>query len=187
MSQDTGKDTSKQQDNASQDNVDALKKEKAELLKEVMAKKEKLEAYEKKAEQDKQNQLAEQGKYKELIEQLTPKVQRLDKVMPVLEKIYELEVADIPEDKRELIPTGDVETRLEWVKTAKSKGLFKTESEKKQPPAPSIQSKSSQGTVTSAEYLTWGKDDVRVTKLPLADQKVWLEHQRAKQQAPRWV
>lgn len=181
MSQETGKEKSEQKDTVSQDTVDALKKEKADLLKEVMSKKEKLEAYEKKAEQDKQTQLAEQGKYKELIEQLTPKVQRFEKVMPVLEKLYEFEVADVPEDKRDLIPQGDIETRLEWVKTAKSKGLFKTEKDEKKPPVGSVQSKNSV-IPGAAEYLTWDKYDPRVTKLPLADQAKWLAHQRAKAQ-----
>lgn len=186
MSQETGKEAPEKQGNVSQETVDALKKEKSDLLKEVMAKKEKLEAFEKKAEQEKQTQLAEQGKYKELIDQLTPKVQRFDRVMPILEKLYDLEVKDVPEDKRELIPQGDVETRLEWLKTAKSKGFFKTE-QPKQPPAGSVQSKTNALPEGAAEYLTWDKNDPRVTRLPIADQRKWLDHQKSQKQASGWV
>lgn len=186
MSQETGKETPEKQGNVSQETVDALKKEKADLLKEVMQKKEKLEAYEKQAEKDKQAQLAEQGKYKELLNELTPKVERFNRVMPVLEKLYELEVKDVPEDKRELIPQGDVETRLEWLKTAKSKGFFKTEQPKQQP-AGSVQSKTNALPEGAAEYLTWDKNDPRVTRLPIADQRKWLDHQRSQKKVSGWV
>jgi len=187
MSQETGKEKETEKQVAvSQETVDALKKEKADLLKEVMATKEKLGNFEKKAEQDKQTQLAEQGKYKELLESLTPKVQRFEKLMPVIEKLYEAEVADVPEDKRELIPQGDVETRLDWLRSAKSKGLFKTQEPEKKPPVSSVQSKAS-AVPGSAEYLTWDKNDPRVTRLPIADQAKWLAHQKSKSQSASWV
>lgn len=181
MSQETGKDP-KDNKGDQQETVESLKTklqaandEKAALLKETMGRKEKLEQLEKEKQKEADARLAEQGKYKELYESLNPKAQRLDALLPKLENLYELEVKDVPEDKRDLIPSGDVETRLEWVRTAKAKGLFTKEHEKKNP-ANSVQSKTSSLPGGMPEFVLWEPSDPRVAGLSLADMKIWKDY-----------
>lgn len=50
-----------------------------------------------------------------------PQVQSLQEV---LEKFYEAEIADVPEEKRDIIPDLPLKDKLIWLKNAKSKGVF---------------------------------------------------------------
>ena len=182
MSQENGKETPEKKGNDSQETVESLKAklqksedEKATLLKETMSRKEKLEALEKEKNKEKENALAEQGKYKELYDSVMPKIQRFDALVPRLEKIYETEIQDIPEDKRDLIPQGNVEEKLEWVRNAKSKGIFGAQ---KQAPANSLQSKTNGHMPGTPEFVSWQSNDPRLTKLSTAEFVLWKQHNR---------
>lgn len=54
-----------------------------------------------------------------------------DKLVAGIKELLDAELADIPEDKRDLIPALDELGKLRWLQNAKKKGVFRTE-----PPAP---------------------------------------------------
>lgn len=70
-----------------------------------------------------QEQLAK-GEHQKVIDALKPKAERAEALEAALQTYYEAELAGVPEDKRGLIPDGDVTTRLDWLKKAKTAGLF---------------------------------------------------------------
>ena len=160
--------------------IEGLEKEKRVLLHETMDRKEKLRKLETEKTEAEQRQLAEQGKYKELSESMTPKVKRLEQLEPVLNEIYDLEIADIPEDKRDLIPNGNIEEKLKWVKQAKAKNLFgtaKEEPKKKLPPGSEGGKPNQDGSLP--EFTGWTADDPRLTSLSTDQYLVWKKHNRA--------
>ena len=156
------------------------------LVKEAMEKKEHIRKLEesRKAEEDKH--LKDQNKFKELFEQASPTLERFKKLEPMLNTMLETEVAEIPEDKRELIPQfSTVEEKLLWVRNAKTKGLFVAspalDPKTGKPivpaktPASSVQSKT-QTSETAQEFLSYGADDARLQKLSLNDYRLWKQH-----------
>jgi len=181
MSQETGKEktaeqTEKQPSELEQ-KVKALEQEKAELLKETMSRKEKLREYEDKMKQTEEAKLKEQGHYKELLEKVSPQAEKFEKWQPRVEKMLELELAEVPEDKRDLVPGfQDSFEKLEWVKNAKSKGLFGSPQPKK--PANSIQSKGSESPGNLPDFVTWSSDDDRLAKLTPNEYQIWKGHNR---------
>lgn len=142
-----------------------------ETTKESIERKEKLRAAEKEKADREQHRLAEDGKFKELVDTLKPKAERADALETALKGYFDLEVADISEDQRSLIPVGPVDTQLSWLKNAKAKGLF---GKPKEAPADSAQGKKGDG--NTPEYLSWAPTDPRITKLPPADYARWKTH-----------
>jgi len=167
--------------------IEALEKENAALLKETIAKKEQIRDLEAKKTVEEQERLKEQNKWKELYEGILPKAKRLEELEPVLTTLLEQEIADIPEDKRELIPNFDKpEQRLSWVKNAKIKGLFKTTEQGKTQPASTVQSKV-QTDGTLPDYVSWASNDPRLTKLTLQEFQIWKRHnQKSAQGIKGW-
>lgn len=92
--------------------------EKAEDLKGALAKAKSIE----------DASLTEQQRTAKLLEELTPKAKRADTLSATLTKFLAAEEAAIPEAKRgllDLAPLSDnPEARLEWIATAKARGLF---------------------------------------------------------------
>lgn len=159
--------------------VDSLQKEKRELLHETMDRKEKLRAFEKKQQEAEETRLKEEGKFKELVGTLEPKAKRLETLEPVLTELLTLEIADIPEDKRDLIPSFEYpEQKLKWVKQAKSKGLFAGTTPPGKPPVPPSDQRPPGSGATPPEFVTWGPNDPRLTSLKPDEYKVWKEHNR---------
>lgn len=66
------------------------------------------------------------GEHQKVIDDLKPKAERAAALEATLQTYYDAEIADIPEDRRDLIPDGDVTAKLAWVKNAKAKGVFGT-------------------------------------------------------------
>lgn len=66
------------------------------------------------------------GEFQKVIDDLKPKAERMTALEAALKTYLDAEIADIPEDKRDFIPQGDVTTTLAWVKQAKAAGLFGT-------------------------------------------------------------
>lgn len=155
--------------------VDGLAEEKRELLHETMSRKEKLRQLEQDKSTAEELTLKEQNKYKELYEKSEPRMKRLDTVDSVLNQIYEAELQTIPEDKRDVVPTGNVEDSLLWIKTAKSKGLFEVPKHEEPKPNPSIQSKTNtEG--QPADFLSWSANDPKLTSLTQAQYAAWKRH-----------
>lgn len=67
----------------------------------------------------------EAGEFQKIIDSLKPKVERVEALEKALKAYLDAEIADIPEDMRSLVPEGDVTAQLNWVKQAKTAGLFK--------------------------------------------------------------
>lgn len=151
------------------------------LVKEAMEKKEQLRKLEENKKTEEEKLLKEQNKFKELYEQASPKLERLNKLEPMLNQMLDTEVAEVPEDKRELIPQFQtVEEKLLWVRNAKVKGLFtpsKSAKDEKKAPASSVQSKS-QTDDTSPEFLSIQANDARLQKLSLSEYQQWKAHNR---------
>jgi len=89
---------------------------------------EKLEKFEAAQAEAAEKAAAEKGEFKELYEKLKAdsesKDSRVTAMAETLTKMLEAETANIPEEYRALIPTGDVTTALEWIATAKTAKLF---------------------------------------------------------------
>lgn len=152
-----------------------LEKENSNLLKETLAKKELIRDLETKKQTEEQERLKEQNKYKELYESTIPKSKRLEELEPVFTTLLESEIAEIPEDKRDLIPNFDKpEQKLLWVRNAKSKGLFGTQKETVKIPG-TVQSKVNTD-ATSPEFLSWAASDNRLTTLSMPDFQKWKQH-----------
>lgn len=64
------------------------------------------------------------GEHEQIIADLKPKAERAAALEASLQTYLDAEIADIPDDKRDLIPDGDVTEKLRWVKNAKAKGVF---------------------------------------------------------------
>lgn len=71
-----------------------------------------------------EDEAKKRGDYDKLINDLKPKAARAAELEATLREYLDAEIADIPEDKRDLIPEGDIAAQLRWVKAAKAKGLF---------------------------------------------------------------
>lgn len=156
--------------------IEKIENEKRELLHETMDRKDKLRKLEKEKEDAENARLKEEGKIKELLDKVQPKADRLDKLEPILNNLFDLEIADIPEEKRDVIPQFQhVEEKLQWVKNAKAKGVFGAP--KKETPAGSHNSKPNQeGSLP--EFVSWAANDPRLQKLTLAEYQVWKQHNR---------
>lgn len=182
MSQETGKEAVKETPKLTVEELttklEAAEKEKAELLKETMSRKEKLKELETKNQKAEEARLTEEGKFKELFEKANPKLERLNSLLPVLENIFNLEIQDIQEDKRELIPNLDIEKKIEWVKRAKSKGLFGAVKEEKKAPVGSVQSKTAANPAGLPEFASWPATDPRVGSLKPGEYEIWKKHNR---------
>lgn len=72
----------------------------------------------------------EKGEFKGLYEKLKAEQEgssgKVTAMTETLNKMLEVETANIPEAFRALIPAGDVMTALEWIATAKASKLFET-------------------------------------------------------------
>ncbi len=79
----------------------------------------------KEAERNEAESLAK-GEYTKLIDDLKPKAELAKALEATVKEYFELELADVPEDRRDLIPDGDVATKLKWLKKAKLAGVFGT-------------------------------------------------------------
>lgn len=153
-------------------------KEKRELLHETMDRKEKLRKLETEKEEADLAKQKEQGQFKEVVAKLEPKAKRLEQLEPVLAKLLELEIADVPEDKRDLVPNFEnVEQKIEWIKNAKVKGLFGQPAAKPKPPKSEDGKPPVDG--TTPEFVSYGGNDPRLLKLTPAEYEVWKKHNRA--------
>ena len=172
--------------------IEALERENAGLLKETLFKKEQIRDLETKKTAEEAERLKEQNKYKELYEADQPRIKRLAEIEPVLTSLLDVEIAGIPEDKRDLVPNFErPEQKLLWVKTAKEKKLFTPElnegkpqvdkngkpvlDAKGQPVITSVQSKVNTDK-NLPEFVSWASNDPRLTTLPTADYIVWKQH-----------
>lgn len=149
------------------------------LLKEAMEKKDQIRQLEETRKAEEEKALKEQNKFRELYESAQPKLERLNKLEPTLNSMLELEVNDVPEDKRDLIPAfSQVEDKILWIRNAKSKGLFSAQKEpEKKSAAASVQSKTN-SSATSQEFLTWQSSDPRLTQLTISEYQLWKQHNR---------
>lgn len=64
------------------------------------------------------------GEHQKVIEALKPQAEQAERYKQTLQKYLDAEIAGIPEDKRLLVPKGDIESQLEWIALAKQSGLF---------------------------------------------------------------
>ena len=64
------------------------------------------------------------GEHEKIIAELKPQAEAAKRLNQALEEIFKLELEGVPEDMRDLIPQGDVSTRLTWLKVAKTRGFF---------------------------------------------------------------
>lgn len=83
-----------------------------------------LEKYRQAEQERKQKELEEQGKLAEVVNLLKPKADRADVLEATLKSYLDAEVASIPDDKRALIPEGDITSQLNWIAQAKALGVF---------------------------------------------------------------
>lgn len=67
---------------------------------------------------------SEAERLKAQVDELVPKAKRAEKLGSMAEKLLEQELADIPENLHRLIPQGDPEDKLLWVRTARAEGVF---------------------------------------------------------------
>lgn len=168
-----------------------LETENAALLKETVAKKEQIRDLETKKKAEEEEQLKSQQKYKELYEGSLPKAKRAEELEPVVADLINIEIADIPEEKRELIPNFEKpEQKLLWIRKAKSQGLFTPVADPKgekggkgklgpdgKPLPATVQSKvNTDG--TTPEFLTWSPNDPRLASLSIPDFRQWQAHNR---------
>lgn len=80
--------------------------------------------------------LSEEERIRKDLETFKPKAEQLDRYANGIKEILEIEIADVPEDKRDLIPNLDPLDKLKWVRTAKTKGLFAPPTPLPPPPKP---------------------------------------------------
>lgn len=160
-----------------QKKITDLESQNKSLVKEAMEKKDQIRQLEETRRSEEEKSLKEQNKFKELYEGSLPKLERLNKLEPTLNSMLETEIAEVPEDKRELIPAfAQVEDKLLWIRQAKSKGLFvPAKAEEKKQPANSVQSKTNTGQ-TAQEFLSWSANDPRLTSLSINEYKLWKSH-----------
>lgn len=142
-----------------------------ETVEESKARKEKLRTIEQENADKIAAALKEQGKFKELADAYEPKAKRADVLEAALKGYLDLELADVPEEKRTLIPQGPVEAQLTWLKQAKAQGLF---GEPKKEPAKSDQGR--KGDPNAPEFLSWAPSDPRLTTLSEDDYTRWKKH-----------
>lgn len=157
--------------------VDAVIKERdtyAQQAKELNERLAKIEAEQNKAQEQ---SLKEQNKYKELYEGVKAKAERHDVLEAGLQEYFETEIAEIPEDKRDLIPEGSVESRLKWVKQAKQKGLFNPQKANTTPVNTATRKPNSDP--TQPEYLSWSPNDPRLLKLSISEARNYRSHRQA--------
>lgn len=138
---------------------------------ESIKRKEKIRAFEQEKADKDAAALKEKGQFEELVKSLEPKAKRADELEKSLQGYFDLEVADVPEDKRSLIPAGNVETRLTWLKEAKSKGIFGEPAKK-----PENADHKKQGDPNTPEFLSWAPTDKRLETLSAEDYARWKKH-----------
>lgn len=83
-----------------------------------------LKQFEDEKAQRAQEEALKKGEFEKVIGDLKPKAERAAALEQALKGYLDAEIADIPEDMRTLVPTGDVIAQLGWVKQAKTAGLF---------------------------------------------------------------
>lgn len=86
--------------------------------------KDRLDALEAAENQRKEQERLAQGKHEEIINELKPKAALVDEYEALLRDMLEVELEEVPADKRKFVPPGDVRTQLAWLKDAKKGGLF---------------------------------------------------------------
>lgn len=142
-----------------------------ETTEESIKRKEKLRAIEQeKADKDAAS-LKEKGEFQKLVETLEPQAKRAAELEKALQGYFDLEVADVPEEKRNLIPDGAIESKLTWLKNAKAQGIFGAPKKK-----PEDTDDKKRGDTTSAEFLSWLPTDSRLTTLTPEDYARWKKH-----------
>lgn len=157
------------------DSIKRMETALAEANKESKERKEKLRELTQKEQDAESKRLQEEGKFKELVQNLEPKAKRADELEKVIKEYYDSEVADIPEEKRTLIPQGSVETQLSWLKIAKAQGIFTGKApEPKKAPANSEQKKVEDP--NAPQFLDWKPNDPRLTTLNAAQYGQWKSH-----------
>lgn len=142
-----------------------------DTTKESIERKEKLRAIEKEKTDAEAKRLADEGKFKELVDSLKPKAERADALETALKGYFDLEVADLTDDQKSLIPAGTVDAQLSWLKGAKAKGIFGKPKE-----APPKSEDGKKGDEKDPDFLTWKPDDMRLTTLSPADYARWKSH-----------
>lgn len=142
-----------------------------ETTKESIERKEKLRAAEKEKQDRETQRLQEEGKFKELVDSLKPRAERADALETALKGYFDLEVADVPEEKRSLIPAGPVETQLTWLKNAKAQGIFGKAKE-----APLEADITKKGDPNAPEFLSWKPTDERLKTLSAENYQRWKKH-----------
>lgn len=72
----------------------------------------------------KQAEQIKNGEFQAVIDQLKPQAERAAQLEATVKLVLDAELADIPEDKRALVPPLETAAQLQWVKAAKRAGLF---------------------------------------------------------------
>ena len=81
-------------------------------------------ALQKEIDELKRSKMTEDEKLKADLEAAKPKAAKFDAYSKTVSEILDVELAEVPEDKRELVPDLDPIEKLKWVRNAKTKGLF---------------------------------------------------------------
>lgn len=112
-----------------------------------------------KAEREQAEALA-RGEHEKVIASLEPKAARAAELEATLKGYLQAELEDIPEESRDLVPEfdGDVAKQLEFVKKAKSRGLFEPKGQTRR--APSLDGGAGTGQPIEGEPLTDFERDV---------------------------
>lgn len=84
----------------------------------------KLKVYEQAERKRLENEALKRGEFETVINELKPKVERMTQLEEAVASIVEAELKDVPASMRDLVPQGDSIMQLQWLRNARSKGLF---------------------------------------------------------------
>lgn len=102
-----------------------------------------LEALSRAQQEREQKEALDRGEHEKIINDLRPQAESAKKLTAALDAYFQQELMDVPEDMRDLIPDGDLTTKIDWLKKAKTRGVFKK-------PAPPVTDAGAQGTGSGA-------------------------------------
>ena len=96
------------------------------------------------------------GEYQKVIDELRPKADRVDVLEAALNELLQAEIENIPEDKRDLVPEGDVLTLLPWIAKLRFAGVFSAPAKPNPPNLDAGEGARQQSTI-STEDQRWAK------------------------------
>ena len=96
----------------------------------------------------------QRGEHEEVIAELKPKAERAERLEGVLVSMLEVEIEQIPDKFKSLIPDGDVAAKLDWIAKAKSAGVF-TPAKPTPPDINATEGSTAQNAGYSEDVLNW--------------------------------